>query len=91
MLINFSNYRAEVTSTNANGTHYVKVVFPNVGLHVNSIRVITLHADIGKFRVYQPKIYSFNEEWKTPFELSRKSPLWQVLEMAAIEAVEEIL
>ncbi len=91
MLIDFSDYRAEVTSTNVNGTHYVKVFFPYVGLHVNSIRVITLHADVGKFRVYQPKILNIHEEWKTPFELSRKSPLWQVIEMAAIEAVEESL
>jgi len=89
MHLDFSDYVARVTSTNENGTHYVKVYFPYVDLHVHSIRVITLHADIGKFVVYQPKIYTYNEEWKTPFELSRKSPLWKVIEAAAIEAVEE--
>ena len=91
MHIDFNDYEARVTSTNANGTHYVKVYFPYADLHVHGIRVIPLQPDIGKYVVYQPKILSINEEWKTPFELSRKSPLWRVIEEAAIEAVEESL
>ncbi len=91
MLIDFSDYEAKVTSTNANGTRYVKVYFPYVDLHVHSIRVVPLHEDIGKFVVYQPKIYTSKDEWKTPFELSRRSPLWQVIEEAAIEAAKETI
>jgi len=91
MLIDFSDYCAEVTSINDKGTYYVKVYFPHADLHINSIRVIPLHPDIGKFVVYQPKILNIKEEWKTPYELSRRSPLWQVIEEAAIEAVMESL
>lgn len=89
MLIDFSEYKAVVTSTNANGTHFVKVSFPCIGLYVSGIRVVTLHEGLEKYKVYQPKLYTSKHEWKSDYEMANESPLWQVLVEAATEAVKE--
>lgn len=88
MRIDFSNNYPEVNKRN-NGTYFVKLHFPDVGLYVSGIRVVPSKKDEGKLLVYKPAILNANKEWKTNYDYENSCELWLYLQELALKAVDE--
>lgn len=88
MRIDFSNNYPEVSKRN-NGTYFVKLHFPDVGLYVSGIRVIPSKLQEGEYVVYKPAILNANGAWKTNYEYDNSSELLQFLKELALKAVDE--
>ena len=88
MRIDFSHNYAEVAKRD-NGTYFVKLHFPDVGLYVSGIRVIPSKLQEGEYVVYKPAILNANGDWKTNYEYDNSSELLQFLKELALKAVDE--
>ena len=86
MKIDFSRRNAVVYRTNDNNTHFVKISFPEVGLYIDGIRVVHFN-DSQEFRVYLPKIRSYEGKWDSNYEFDKSCELWQLIEDEVIDAV----
>lgn len=88
MRIDFSHNYAEVSKRD-NGTFFVKISFPEVGLYVHGIRVVPSKQDEDKFVVYQPKIRALSGGWKTNYEHTKSGELLMYLKELALKAVDQ--
>lgn len=88
MLIDFNTYNAEVTERD-NGTYFVKLSFPDVGLYIHGIRVVPSKHYEGEYVIYKPQIQKIGGAWKTNYEYTNTSKLWQLLQELAMKSVEE--
>lgn len=88
MQIDFSNNYSEVSKRN-NGTYFVKLHFPDVGLYVSGIRVIPSKLVQDEYVVYKPAILNSNGEWKTNYEYDNTSELLAFFKELALKAVDE--
>lgn len=88
MQIDFSHNYPEVSKRD-NGTYFVKLHFPNVGLYVSGIRVVPSKHKQGEHVVYKPAILNANGEWKTNYEYDNSSELLLFLKELALKAVDE--
>lgn len=88
MHIDFSHNFAEVSKSN-NGTHFVKLHFPNLGFYVNGIRVVPAQRGEDKFLVYKPAIRVGVDDYKTNYDYENSSELWLYFKELALKAVDE--
>lgn len=88
MQIDSSNNYSEVSKRN-NGTYFVKLHFPDVGLYVSGIRVIPSKLVQDEYVVYKPAILNSNGEWKTNYEYDNTSELLAFFKELALKAVDE--
>lgn len=88
MQIDFNHNYPEVSKRD-NGTFFVKLHFPDVGLYVSGIRVIPSKLNEGEYVVYKPAILSASGHWKTNYEYDNSSELLLYLKELALKAVDE--
>lgn len=88
MRIDFSHNYAEGAKRD-NGTFFVKLHFPEVGLYVSGIRVVPSKRNEGEYVVYKPAILNANGDWKTNYEYDNSSELLGFLKELALKAVDE--
>lgn len=88
MHIDFSHNFPEVSKRD-NGTYFVKLHFPSVGLYISGIRVIPSKLNEGEYVVYKPAILNANGDWKTNYEYDNSSELLLFLKELALKAVDE--
>lgn len=88
MHIDFSHNYSEVSKRD-NGTFFVKLNFPEVGLYVHGIRVVPSRKVEGTFVVYKPAIRNARGDWKTNYEYENSSDLFLYLKELALKAVNE--
>jgi hypothetical protein len=88
MQIDFSHNFPEVSKRN-NGTYFVKLHFPDIGLYVSGIRIVPSKKNAGELLFYKPAILNANGDWKTNYEYDNSSELFQYLKELALKAVDE--
>jgi hypothetical protein len=88
MRIDFSHNYAEVSKRD-NGTFFVKLHFPEVGLYVNGIRVVPSKKNSGELLVYKPAILNANGAYKSNYDYENSSELWLYFKELALKAVDD--
>lgn len=66
---------------------YVKIIFGNTGLYINSFTVKRSKRD-GQPWVERPKFQQGNK-WRSHVDFDKSSELWRIIEQKAIKAVED--
>lgn len=88
MRIDFSHSYPEVRKMD-NGTFFVKLHFPEIGLYISGIRVVPSRKNEGELLVYKPALRTFNDSYKSNYEYENSSELWLYLKELAMKAVNE--